>query len=150
MKQSHLYKIKETYLYVLQTVNDKNSMDILAIRGDIPYIIFPMYSSTFKKYEDLGIPSVDTLKSIDPYFLTCIQVSQILCGDLFVLSSNNLREYIREYILDMNISSRQTQGNIDLLTMSINRSRALNMEELRKYVANRIHNSSTNAICKEN
>jgi len=149
MKQFHLYKINEAYLYVLQTVGSKDGMDILAIRSDAPYIIFPMYSPTFKKYEDLGIPSINILKSIDPYFLTCIQVSQLVCGDVFALSSGVLREHIREYILHMNVSDRRTQG-IDLVVMSINRSQSLSMEELRKYVADRIYSSNANAVCKTN
>jgi len=149
MKQFHLYKIDKTYLYVLQTIDDKNDMDILAIRGDVPYIIFPMHSSTFKKYEDLGIPSVDTLKAIDPCFLTCIQISQIMCENMFNLTTANIKKYIKDYMLDMNLCNR-TNRDIDLLTMSINRSQLLSLEELQKYVKDRIYNSNTNKVCERN
>lgn len=149
MKQFHLYKINEIYLYVLQTIDNKNGMDILAIRSDIPYIVFPMYSPTFKKCESLGIPSINILKNINPYFLACIQVSQMVCGDLFNMTNGALKEYIREYVLHMNISDRQNNEGIDLLTMSVNRSRSLSMEELRKYVADRIYNSNASAVCKK-
>jgi len=151
MKQFHLYKIDKIYLYVLQTIDDKNNIDILAIRNDVPYIIFPMYSSTFKKYKDLGIPSVDTLNAIDPYFLTCIQVSQIVCENMFNLTTNNIREYIKENILNINLCNRANRNrDIDLLIMSINRSQLLNLEELQKYVTDRVFNSNNSKIYKKN
>ena len=145
MKQFHLYKIGESYLYVLQTIDNKKGIDILAIREDTPNIIFPMYSPTFKNYEDLGIPSIDKLKSINPYFLMSIQVSQILCGVLQDMTNNNLRDYIKTQIMQLHISNfTSICTNTDLLTMSINRSLPQFSGALKKYVKNRIHSTESN------
>ena len=142
MKQFHLYKIKEKYLYVLQVINNKKGIDILAIREDTPNIIFPMYSPTFKDYKDLGIPSIDKLKNINPYFLMSIQVSQTLCGVLQDVTNNHLRDYIKNQIMQLHISNFvSARVNTDLLTMSINRSLPQFRGALKKYVENRIHSA---------
>ena len=150
MQTFHLYKIENNYLYVLQALDNKNDMDILAIRADFPHTVFPMYSPTFKKYEDLGIPSVTTLKEINPYFLSCIQTAHLICGHLHGGLGNRVKEYAKDYIVRLHSSNNSPFETIELLAMSINRSQILNMEGLKNYVEDRQSDSRIRTVNQNN
>lgn len=103
MKAHCLYKMEvpfSYYLYVIQTKNYTDSINMLAIRSDFPEAVLPLYSDDIEYKEDLGYPTTELLISINHNFYASVKTSIICCNLNF--KNCNLREnagsFLRENI----------------------------------------------------
>ena len=99
MKAHCLYKIEEPfeyYLYVLQTKDCTDSMNMLAIRSDFSDAIMPLYSSGIKFKEDLGYPTTEMLINISHPFYTSIKAAIVCCN--LNLRGSHLRERVGNFL----------------------------------------------------